>query len=108
MNDTDQLKELLSNINLIHDPIDLEDVIMESIVKEIQVKGKIAHYRKQGMHSLIFSLVLVLLLVLIYSFQTVDNIAVMYTSIVACLILLFVQVELSGVKFIHQIKNNSL
>ncbi len=106
MEDKDQLKEILSNINNINTPIDLEDAIIQAIKKEALVKERIASYKRQGIRGLIISCILVITLVLIYSFQTVEDAYLKYTSIVACLILLFAQLELGGLKFINQIKNN--
>lgn len=106
MEDKDQLKEILSNINHINDPIDLEASIMKSIERSELVKDKIANYKRQGIRGLIISFILVIALVLIYSFQTAEDANLKYTSIAACLILLFAQLELGGLKFINQIKNN--
>ncbi|WP_400078726.1 hypothetical protein [Winogradskyella sp. R77965] len=110
MEDKDQLKDILSNINHINEPIDLEASIMQSIQKEALVKQKIASYKKQGIRGLVISIILVITLVFIYSFsdglQTTEGSHLKYTSIVACLILLFAQLEIGGLKFINQIKNN--
>jgi len=110
MENKDQLKEILSNINHINEPIDLEVSIMQSIHKEELTKQKIANYRKQGIRGLVVSFLLVVALVCIYSFsknfQTLENANLKYTSIMACLILLFAQLELGGLQFINQIKNN--
>ena len=110
MENKDQLKEILSNINHINEPIDLEVSIMQSIYKEELTKQKIANYRKQGIRGLVVSFLLVVALVCIYSFsknfQTLENANFKYTSIMACLILLFAQLELGGLQFINQIKNN--
>ncbi len=110
MEDKDQLKEILSNINHISEPIDLEASIMQSIRKEELTKHKITNYRRQGIRGLVVSFLLVIALVCIYSFsknfQTLESASLKYTSIGACLILLFAQLELGGLQFINQIKNN--
>jgi len=106
MEDKDQLKEILSNINQINDPIDLETSIMQSIQKEALAEQKIAKYRKQGILGLVISFTLFILLVFIYSFKTVESTNLKYTSIAVCLILLFAQLELGRFKIINQIKNN--
>lgn len=106
MKNKDQLKKALSNINHIYKPIDLEASIMQSIKRDALVKDKIANYKRQGIRGLIISFMLVIALVLIYSFQTDEDANLKYTSIAACLILLFAQLELGGLKFINQIKNN--
>ena len=112
MEDKDQLKEIFNNINHINEPIDLEASIMQSIQKEAYVKQKIASYQKQGIRGFVISFALVILLVCIYSFssglQTAESASLKYTSIVACLIVLFAQLELGGLQFINQIKNNSI
>jgi hypothetical protein len=110
MEGKDQLKEILSNINHINEPIDLEASIMQSIQKETLVKQKIANYRKQGIRGLIISFILVIILVGIYSFssgvETAECARLKYTSIVTSLIFLFAQLELGGLQLINQIKNN--
>jgi len=110
MEDKDQLKDILSHINNINEPIDLEASIIQTIHKEKLTKQKITNYRKQGIRGLIVSFVLVITLVCIYSFsksfQTLESACLKYTSIVTCLILLFAQLELGGSEFINQYKNN--
>jgi len=106
MKDKDQLKDILNNIDSINKPINLEDVIMQSIRKDELIKDKITNYKKQGIRGLIISFILVIALVLIYSLQTVGDVNLKYTSIGTCLILIFAQLELGGLKFINQIKNN--
>lgn len=109
MDDKDQLKNILSNVNHINAPIDLEATIMEAIRKEALTKTKIANYRRKGMRGLVISFALVIAFVIISSFsevfQTTEGSYFKYTSIIACLILLFAQLELGGLKFINQIKN---
>jgi len=108
MEDKDQLKEILSSINHINEPIDLEASIMQSIQKEALTTQKIESYKKQGVCGLVISILLVVTLVFIYSFseslKTDTGTNLKYTSIVACLILLFAQLEFGGLKFINQIK----
>ncbi len=110
MEDKDQLKEILSNINHINKPINLEASIMQAIHNEELTKSKIKSYRRKGVRSFIFSFVLVIVLLFIYSFSssfhTNESALLKYTSIVACLILLYAQLELGGLKFMNQIKNN--
>ena len=110
MENKDQLKEILSNINQINEPIDLEASIMQSIRNEELTKLKIKNYRRQGIRGLVISFILVLVLVCIYSFsknfQSLESASFKYTSIVACLILLFAQLELGGLQFFNLFKNN--
>ncbi|WP_339895508.1 hypothetical protein [uncultured Algibacter sp.] len=110
MEDKDQLKEILSNINNINEPIDLEASIMQSIRNEELTKHRITNYRRQGIRGLVVSFVLDITLVSIYSFsknfQVLESTSFKYTSIAACLILLFAQLEIGGLQFINQIKNN--
>ena len=77
MEDKDQLKEILANINHINKPIDLEASIMQSIRKEELTTLKIANYRKKGIYGLFISFVLVIVLICMYSFsksfETLDN-----------------------------------
>lgn len=112
MEERDELKEILKNINQISKPIDLEDSIMHSIREQEIIKNKIIRYRRNGIRGLIFSFILAISLVLIYSFsigfQTFEGAIIKYTSIVACLIVLFAQLEMGGLQFINQFKNNLL
>ncbi len=110
MEDQDQLKEILSNINQINKPIDLEASIMQSIREQALIKQKITRYQRQGIRGVVLSMVLVIALVCIYSFssrvQTFESTTIKYTSIITCLIVLFAQLEMGGLQSIHQIKNN--
>jgi hypothetical protein len=110
MEDKDQLKEIISSINHINVPIDLEASIMRSIRNEELIKLKIKNYRRQGLRGLVVSFILVLALVCIYSFsksfQSFEHASFKYASVVACLILLFAQLELGGFHVMNPFKNN--
>ena len=110
MEDKDQLKEILKNINQINESIDLEDSIMHSIRKQEIIKNKIIRYRRNGIRGLVFSFILVITLAFMYSFsssfQTFEGASIKYTSIVISLIVLFAQFEMGGLQFINQFKNN--
>lgn len=112
MEERDDLKEILNNINQINESIDLEDSIMLSIRKQEIIKNKILTYRRNGIRGLLFSFILVVSIVLIYSFsigfQTFEGAIIKYSSLVICLIVLFAQLEMGGIQFINQFKNKSL
>lgn len=112
MEEKDQLKEILININQINEPIDLEVGIMHAIREQEIIKNQIIRYRRNGIRGFVFCLILVITLAFMYSFsngfQTFEGASIKYTSIIISLIILFAQLEMGGLQFInqYQFKNN--
>lgn len=100
MEEKDPLKALLGNLDQVNQSIDLESVILKSIEQQELRKSKIKRYRTKGNQALKFSLVLIIVLGVLFSLP--DNVSSFqkavftYFSITLMLLILFVQLEVSG------------
>jgi len=110
MEDKDHLKEILSNIDCINEPIDLEGVILKAIHKEETTKVKIARYKAKGIKALIASFILIIVLGILFSLpsyvRSIEDSIIAYTSIILVLIVFFVQLEISETKKFKNLNNS--
>ncbi len=105
MEDKDPLKEILSNLDQINEPIDLEDAILKTLEKQESSKAQIARYKANGFKALILSAILVLVLGILFSLpssvRTLEQSIITYTSIVLTLLVIFIQLEMSKTKIFN-------
>ncbi len=110
MEDKDNLKEILGNIDQINEPIDLEESILKTIQEQENSKAQIARYKANGFKALILSAILVLVLGILFSLpssiRTLEHSIITYTSIVLTLLVIFIQLEMSKTKIFNNMKNN--
>ena len=110
MEDKDHLKVLLSNINQINEPIDLEGVILKVIQEQEGSKIQIARYKANGLKALIVSGILVVILGILFSLpssvRTLEHSIITYTSITITLLVIFIQLEMGNKKIFNNLKNN--
>lgn len=110
MEDKDHLKEIFGNIDQVHEPIDLEAVILKTIQKHERSKVQIAHYKANGCKAIIVSGILIVILGILFSrpssVNTFEHSIVTYTSIVLTLLVIFIQLEMGKEKIFNNLKNN--
>ena len=102
----------MGRIEQINEPIDLEAVILKTIQEQEVLKKQIARYKARGVKALFVSILLTLVLAILYSYPSsspsAEYASIMYVSITLALFMLLIQVELSGIRSLNQLKNNSL
>ncbi|MFD0798414.1 hypothetical protein ACFQZJ_13155 [Maribacter chungangensis] len=110
MEDKDDLKEILGDIDQVNEPIDLEEIILNNIQKEEQSKAQIAYYKAQGIKALIMSGILIMVLATFFSLPSsigsFEYSIITYTSITITLFVLFIQLEMGKSKIFNNLKNN--
>lgn len=110
MEDSDYLKEILAKVDQIHEHIDLEKAILNTLQKEQELKTKIASYKSRGKKALLVSGILIIALGILFSIPSnhtsIDGLVITYTFTSLVLILLFFQLEVGKTKIFNQSKNN--
>ena len=112
MDNKDHLKEILDITGQIHEPIDLEAVILKSIQEKEYFKNQIAKYKTNGVRALLVTAVLIIILAIFYSLpdsvQSFEYSFIKYTSIILVLLVLFIQLEISGTHIFNSQRNKTL
>ena len=110
MEDNDYLKEILGKMDQIHEPVDFEKTILNTLQKEQKLKTKIAAYKSRGKKALLVSGILIIVLGILFSIpsnhKAMKQTVITYASISLVLILLFFQLEVGSSKIFNQSKNN--
>jgi uncharacterized membrane protein len=110
MDDIDHLKKIFGKIDHVHEPIDMEEVILRAIHKQESSTLQIARYKAKGIKALMVSGILIIVLGFLFSFpsnvSTVENSISTYTSIILILLVLFIQLEMGRTKIFNNLKNN--
>ncbi len=112
MDTRDELKEILKNIESIHQPIDLEEDILRVIETREELRLKVKTYKINGLRGLLLSVILIIQVSVLFSFPgDVDSASystVKYMAIAISLFVFFIQLEMGGFKFINQLIKKTL
>ncbi len=110
MEEKDHLKEILANIDQLHEPVELQGIILNVIQKEESSRAKIAQYKARGFKALILSGILIIVLVVLFSMpnsvRSLEYSIITYSSMILVLVVLFIQLETGSTKIFNNLKNN--
>jgi len=111
MEDKDHLEEILGRVDQINDPIDLEMGLMQMIQERKSREDQISRFKLNGFKALCVSVVFLVILGVLFSLpnnvQSQKYAVINYAWVCLLLLVLFVQMEMGGKRFLLNLRSHS-